>query len=279
MRKKFYIFLIVSSILHFCLLYFIKLPEEEQSKKKGPIDVEILRKTPQAKQNIVPDRQDRVIKPDIRKETPKIIPDRFVPRSKGLNIPPPSSPKPPQKEIPPESKGDKDTVPEKQLETSNEGDMETQKGTGEQVKPKIETRRQLTKEQLNRILHPGDVVEDIAKKEKKNDEVNFNKFEVKYTSYFYKFKRQLYNVWRYPQESAMNGEQGTVRIRFSILKDGSITNINIISSSGYSRLDQEAVNALKTMGQVPLPDAFGLNILNVDGYFIYSLGGGGIFIR
>jgi len=86
-------------------------------------------------------------------------------------------------------------------------------------------------------------------------------------------------VWRYPEESAMNGEQGVVRIKFSILKDGTITNINIISSSGYSRLDQEAVNALKTMGQVPLPDAFGLNILNVDGYFIYSLGGGGIFIR
>jgi len=73
-------------------------------QKKGPIDVEILKKTPQAKQNIVPDRQDRVIKPDIRKETPKIIPDRFVPRSKGLNIPPPPSPKPPQKRYCPNQK-------------------------------------------------------------------------------------------------------------------------------------------------------------------------------
>jgi len=45
--------------------------------------------------------------------------------------------------------------------------METQKGTAEQIKPKIETRKQLSKEQLNRILHPSDVVEDIAKKEKK----------------------------------------------------------------------------------------------------------------
>ena len=118
---------------------------------------------------------------------------------------------------------------------------------------------------------------DYAKGEKKQkegeDSVNFNSMENKYASYFYKFKRNLYQVWTYPRNSIMNNEQGRVRIQFSIKKDGSITNIRVVSSSGYPDLDRAAVDALKNMGKVPFENSFDINVLNVDGYFYYRLGG------
>ncbi len=271
--KKLYNFLVLSLIIHILFLYFVKLPQEEVTKKKEPLYVDVIRKTPQK-----PTFSQKDVKPipQVRSVPKKrIIPDKFV-----------------QKELPkiPEVlKSEKDEpkkVPEKveeQVKPIKEPEAPVKKEV-EEVKPQpkneephekpAEEKKKLSKEQLAKILNPKDIINEIAKNEqKKEDEVDFNKFEVKYTSYFYKFKQRLYNVWRYPTESAMKGEQGTVRIKFTILKDGTITNINVVSSSGYSQLDRAAVDALKNMGKVPLPDSFGVNVLNVDGYFIYYLGG------
>jgi len=122
----------------------------------------------------------------------------------------------------------------------------------------------IDKEQIERILNPTDILKEIAKNERTNvvegeDEVNIEAMKFKYYSYFYKFKRLLYQVWEYPTKSIYNGEEGIVRIRFSILRDGTITNVRIVESSGYPDLDSAAVKALKTMKGVPLPDSYKLN--------------------
>lgn len=98
--------------------------------------------------------------------------------------------------------------------------------------------------------------------------------KIKYQSYFYKFSRRLYHVWTYPRESVMRGEQGIVRISFKIAKDGMISGINVIRSSGYPDLDREAVEALRKTAGVPLPDSYDLNFLKVDAYFQYILNKG-----
>lgn len=145
-------------------------------------------------------------------------------------------------------------------------------------------RKTLSKDQLKSILNPKDIINDIISKnpegnKKGEDDVNFNSMKFKYSSYFHKFKIRLYNVWTYPDSSILKGEEGTVRIKFSILKDGTITGIKVISSSGYPDLDRSALNALKNMGKVPLSDSFDINVLNVDGYFSYNLGYFGRFIE
>lgn len=145
-------------------------------------------------------------------------------------------------------------------------------------------RKTLSKNQLENILNPKDIINDIVSKNPEGskegeDEVNFKSMKFKYSSYFHKFKIRLYNVWTYPDSSILKGEEGTVRIKFSILKDGTITGIKVIRSSGYSDLDRSAINALKNMGKVPLSDSFDINVLNVDGYFSYNLGYVGRFIE
>lgn len=49
----------------------------------------------------------------------------------------------------------------------------------------------------------------------------------------------------YPRVSRRRGEQGTVILAILILADGSVDEVRIKSSSGYSRLDQSAIQAVK----------------------------------
>jgi len=135
----------------------------------------------------------------------------------------------------------------------------------------------LAQEQLEGILNPDDIIDKYAKgggMPKGEDHVSMQYVKVKYQSYFYKFSRRLYQVWTYPNSAARRGEQGTVRISFQIARDGMISGINVIRSSGYPDLDKEAVEALKKTAGVPLPDSYELNFLKVDAYFQYILNKG-----
>lgn len=136
--------------------------------------------------------------------------------------------------------------------------------------------RTISRETIEKILNPSDILSRLADKKEDGskegeDAVNIQAMKFKYYSYFYKFKRLLHQVWEYPLESAYRGEEGIARIQFSILKDGTITNIRLIESSGYPDLDEAAINALKTMRGIPLPSSYKLNILHVDGYFAYEI--------
>ncbi|MCA1980367.1 MAG: TonB family protein [Calditerrivibrio sp.] len=266
--------------MHLSFLYFIKTPKNDIKREKKPINVDIIKKTPMAKQTTIPKLDKKPLKSDKSIDKPIIIPDKFTPKGEI----PPEIPEKGSKE---EKKIESIPIVEKKDESEHKIDdskkvedkNDTKKEVLEDIKPNKDDKKNISRDQLAKILNPKDVINNIANKkdETKEDEVNFNKFEIRYTSYFYKFRRQLYNVWKYPQDSILKGEQGTVRIKFSILKDGTITNINVVSGSGYSSLDRAATDALKSMGKVPLPDSFDLNILNVDGYFIYSIGG--VWIR
>ncbi|MCX8084835.1 MAG: TonB family protein [Calditerrivibrio sp.] len=255
-------------------IYFTKLPDQKKEQKKEPTYVDII-KFPRKPVKILPEKYEiENGKQSIEKRPQNIIPESYAPKIGDFKVPieekkDPVVKKEEEHKPPKIEPSPIETVEEKHEEVKREQPVVQEK----KDEQKVEEKKKLTKEQMAKILNPKDVIGDIAKKENKEEEVDFNRFEVKYTSYFYKFKQRLYNVWRYPSESVLKGEQGTVRIKFSILKDGTITNINLVSSSGYSALDRAAVDALKTMGKVPLPESFGLNILNVDGYFIYTISG------
>ena len=55
----------------------------------------------------------------------------------------------------------------------------------------------------------------------------------------------------YPQASRMMGEEGSVKAQFEVNDNGKVSNIRIISSSGFKRLDKEVIRALKLAKFVP----------------------------
>jgi len=113
---------------------------------------------------------------------------------------------------------------------------------------------------------------------KKEDTVELSTTEYKYFSYFAKLKRQIEGVWGYPQESRMRGEQGQLYLVFTIKRNGELANIELLRSSGYARLDEEAMRAIRTAAPfAPFPEGWGaLETLNIKATFIYEFGG---FIR
>ncbi len=50
----------------------------------------------------------------------------------------------------------------------------------------------------------------------------------------------------YPPESMLAQEQGIAALRFVVAKDGSIDDIHVVRSSGFSRLDQAAMTTVQS---------------------------------
>ena len=109
--------------------------------------------------------------------------------------------------------------------------------------------------------------------DKKEDTVDFNTTEFKYISYFNKLKRQIEGVWNYPELSQMRGEQGELFLIFTIRRDGQLEDVKLINSSGYTRLDDEAIRAIRVASPFPpFPNQWaGLEILNVRAAFRYQI--------
>jgi len=112
---------------------------------------------------------------------------------------------------------------------------------------------------------------DVKKKE---DTVNLSTTEFKYLSYFSKIKRQIEGTWNYPEASRMRSEQGQLLLVFTIKETGYLQNVSLLRSSGYARLDYEAIRAIKEAAPFPpFPKDWGeLEILNINATFIYEFG-------
>ena len=71
---------------------------------------------------------------------------------------------------------------------------------------------------------------------------------------------------KYPTVSLNSGSQGCAVVSFTVEKDGSITDVNILKTSGDELLDAEAVRVVKIMPkwnpgkQNGIPLKIGLNI-------------------
>lgn len=61
-----------------------------------------------------------------------------------------------------------------------------------------------------------------------------------------KARQFIANNLRYPEEAQANEIEATVRVKFKIEKDGSISKIEIVNKSGYG-LDEEVIRVIKRM--------------------------------
>ncbi len=108
--------------------------------------------------------------------------------------------------------------------------------------------------------------------EKNEDTVDLNTTEYRYLSYFLKLKRQIEGVWNYPEISRIKGEQGELFLIFTIRKDGFLEDVKLLDSSGYVRLDDEAVRAIRVASPFsPFPESWSLERLNIRATFRYQI--------
>lgn len=125
-------------------------------------------------------------------------------------------------------------------------------------------------------LFDRDTIEKFAKNasppEKKG--LTFDVGEFKHRGYMRMMKEKIESIWVYPKEAARLGISGDLYINFVIKKDGKLGEIEVVRTSGFSALDKAAVKALKDAEPFwPLPEDWEKDDLEINGHFIYILGG------
>lgn len=272
MRNKFIFFLALSLIVHLVILSVLDIkPEEQPDKKPDPVTV-----------TVVPKQKEPKPEPKMPPKPPEIIEDMPLDEELDTKIdqmaPVPREGQAAREETqqsPAEPKAP-EPQPERESETesilSDESPVEMPR-----ISPEEPERDAVTEKERENILNPTDIIEKYAREgigTEGQDHVSMQYVKLRYQSYFHKFARRLYQVWVYPRDAAYRGEHGTVEISFVISRDGMISSIKVVRSSGYPDLDREAVTALRKTAGVPLPESYELDFLKVDAYFRYVLGGG-----
>lgn len=75
-----------------------------------------------------------------------------------------------------------------------------------------------------------------------------------YTREHFAYIRKIINdKIRYPRAARIRGQEGTVMVTFIIRKDGTISHPQIVSSSGYALLDEQAISAILDAAPFPRP--------------------------
>jgi len=294
-------FLIVAILFHILLFLIFTLPlglikhEEAKKEEEKPDYIEITEiPVPKEKETKPPEKTKRLAERSRDVPEEKTI-DKYTKQSPPIPPQPQVIPKPQPKPKPQEKKQpEKDKVQKKFSRESILRDKELASLPKEQLRKKPResekaresvTRKEspnISKEELfNAAAQPPSVQQNPRRAvsrygardvKKKSDTVDLSTTEFKYLSYFSKIKRQIEGTWNYPEASRMRGEQGQLLLVFSIKETGDLDDIRLLRSSGYARLDHEAMRAIKDAAPFPpFPKGWGaLEILNINATFIYE---------
>lgn len=127
-----------------------------------------------------------------------------------------------------------------------------------------------------RALYDTEVIdatarESLEKEAREGDGVTFSTKDMMYRGYLDMLRQKVESIWSYPPEAAERGLYGDLIIRFVILKDGSLGEIKVLRTSGYSMLDEAALEALRDgVPYWPLPKGWERASLPITGRFIYT---------
>jgi protein TonB len=120
-------------------------------------------------------------------------------------------------------------------------------------------------------------IEELARKgmpgkREGDDSVTLDTDEFKFISYNRWLKIKVESVLSYPELAAMSGYQGTLYIKFDIMKDGSLGNLELLKSSGYKILDDEALRAIRASAPFqPLPDDWHMERYSIRAAVLFYL--------
>lgn len=235
-------------------------------------------------------------------ESPFVLPVKIVnlPQETVRKLPPVQrpAPVPPERSVPPTPPAPQHIVPGKPLPPSAVP-IPKKFGSSEEVKlPKTlprtgvpegaeqgketgKTAPPLTQKQAGPLpfLSQNDI-DELARKgmpgKKPGDEsVTLDTDEFKFISYNRWLKIKVESVLKYPELAAISGYQGTLFIKFDIMKDGSLGGLEVLKPSGYKILDDEALRAIRASAPFqPLPDDWNMERYSIRAAVIFYLGEG-----
>ena len=234
----------------------LEKPREEPAKRLAEKD-QVVEKEMAPEGKDTEDLQQTVSAP---KPVPKPIP-KAVPKPQ-----PKPQPKPPEETSPQE------TVETTPAPVTPEGwQAKPEKKTLADL-PDLKTLTQISPDTLAQIENDWrrKYREDIAK----GDTVWMDTEQDLLISFMRRFRTNIYNVWNYPADAAARNQQGTCLLRITVDREGNVTDVRLLESSGYRSLDEEAMRAVRqgaTYG--PLPRAYQNPDLKIMAFFQYHMGG------
>jgi TonB family protein len=92
-----------------------------------------------------------------------------------------------------------------------------------------------------------------------------------FTSWINHFKNEIYRNWIVPKPAEF-GIRGHVDFEFTVERDGTITNLRVLLSSGTAALDRAAQNALTSSRFLNLPSDFAPSRVVMRVSFFYNEG-------
>jgi protein TonB len=90
-----------------------------------------------------------------------------------------------------------------------------------------------------------------------------------FTLWINTFKNEVYRNWIVPQ-TALFGFRGHVDFEFTVERNGSMSALRMLKSSGTTSLDRAAQNALTGSRFLPLPDEYGPPRVTMQATFFYN---------
>jgi len=91
-------------------------------------------------------------------------------------------------------------------------------------------------------------------------------------NYIGQIRRSVLGAKRYPEASRRAGRQGTLKVQFTILKDGQVGNVRLLTETPYPNLNREAMAAVKRAAPFAgIPDSIIQQSLNVVLPFRFEL--------
>ena len=255
------IFFIISFALHtlvIALLFVIK-PAPMEMPLITPVQIVDL--PPQAVKQL----------PQLNRPTPvppaPPVPERFIPEKP---MPPGAVPMPKKFGASEEVK-----LPKTMPRTGVPGGAEQGKETGKTGVQKQSATQQSATGPLP-FLSQNDIDElarrGMPEKRPGDDSVTLDTDEFKFMSYNRWLKVKVESVLHYPELAAISGYQGTLYILFDIMKDGSLGRLEILKSSGYKILDDEALRSIRDSAPFqPLPDEWNMKQYSIRAAVLFYL--------
>lgn len=125
----------------------------------------------------------------------------------------------------------------------------------------------------HRISLENNVNSVYASRSNASEGTAVNEADVIYSKYIKEIDKKFEEVGKFPHYAAKENVTGENRITFTILKDGTLSDLRIVNSSDHSSLDEESLRIVQDSAPFqPIPDLLRKGALTLTWTFHYSGG-------
>ena len=125
----------------------------------------------------------------------------------------------------------------------------------------------LTQRDIEKLARKG-----MPERKPGDNSVTLDTDEFKFISYNRWLKIKVESKLKYPELAAISGLQGTLYIKFDIMKDGSLGGLELLKSSGYKILDDEALRAIRASAPFQaLPDEWNMEQYSIRAAVLFYI--------